>query len=170
MSSFTFYSSLLNQCAGYELVVFGVTLSQFNAAVLLTCLHYGPAGCIEWAVGGVNTLARLKECCNILHAEVHFSMRHWSHCGQGFFCYVLVFILRYVVLDLKMALLMLCLIILVISLSIAYGFQKAFSFETWINVSFYENATSMNLSFSKINRGEQIMLFTHIMINAWWIN
>ena len=73
------------------------------------------------------------------------------------------------VLDLKMALLMLCLIIFVISLSLAYRFQKAFPFATWINVSLYENATSMNLSFSNINRGEQIMLFTHIMINACWI-
>lgn len=39
-----------------------VTVSQFSAAVLLTYLHYSPAGCIDWAVGGVNRLAGWKKC------------------------------------------------------------------------------------------------------------
>lgn len=57
-----------------------VTTSQFSAAVLLTCLHYNPAGCINWAVGGVNTPAGWTECHGIPNLRLSFIHESWmSH-------------------------------------------------------------------------------------------
>lgn len=53
-----------------------VIVSQLIAAVLLTCLHYGSADCVDWATGGVNTLPILNECHNILNFKVCAFMRH----------------------------------------------------------------------------------------------
>ncbi len=59
-----------------------VILSQLSAAVLLTCLHQGSAGCSEWVVGGVKILASAKECCDILNIKLLSYVRHQSFYGQ----------------------------------------------------------------------------------------